>query len=58
MKVNPSEPTSITVTPSEDKGYACALLLVNEYLDATLRLTPEQVNALIAQLQPYAAYST
>jgi hypothetical protein len=47
--------TKITVVPSEDIGYICAILLANEDLDATLLLTVEQVTDLIQALQVYAS---
>ena len=53
LKVNPKEPTTITIVPSEDIGFMCALLLENEYIDATLRLTEDDVRALIKELEQY-----
>ena len=52
MKVNPNT-TTIQIVPSEDIGYVCCLLIKNDYVDATLRLTPSDVQDLIRQLSNY-----
>jgi len=52
MKVNP-ETTSIQIVPSEEVGYTCALIIKNDYVDATLRLTATDVQGLIRLLNEY-----
>lgn len=53
IKVKPEDATKITVVPSEDEGFVCALLIENEFVNATLRMTVNDVLALVALLSEF-----
>lgn len=50
QKVKPENGTNIHIDPSEEPGYCAALCISNEYVDAVLLLTEEQVRGMIAHL--------
>lgn len=53
IKVSPSDPTTIEISPTENPNYDVAMTVRNEYMDATLLFTVDDVKALIAQFQKY-----
>lgn len=53
IKVNPESDTNIMFVPSEDVGFVCAMLITNDYVDATLRLTENDIDKLIRELERF-----
>ena len=46
--------TIIEIVPSEDLGFVCSMLIKNDVVDGCLRLTIDDVNNLIHELDQYA----
>jgi hypothetical protein len=53
VHVTPQEATTVEICPSEQPGYVCAMLIANEYVDATLQMTTDDVKQLRAILAEY-----